>query len=252
MKKNTFCTVVLLLGYFVVSPLQAAEMTMMSPSIPSCVEKDGTGIYQLALQEAAKRAGYSVKDEFYPVKRAIKNFTERQDTCLYSFYSAAKRTLGEDNVIVSYPLAASKLYIFTKKGTPPVTSVEQLEGKRVGGILGTAEAFYREYTKGVNFRLDTASSDKLNLEKLEKGRIDAMFGWFPDLYPVLDQLSYSAELPLFIGHEKIICHNTKEGKLFINAISRALQEMHDDGTLQKIEGNFYVDFQADFKEIPVE
>ncbi|WDP91973.1 MAG: hypothetical protein HUN04_20540 [Desulfobacter sp.] len=94
-----------------------------------------------------------------------------------------------------------------------------------------------------NIVIDYLADEKNQIKKLNLGRIDAIIGFMPDWIPFLDTLSYDPEFPVHTGYDYMTVWKTPEGKSFVAKISSALRELHSDGTLKKILGDRYMDFE---------
>lgn len=244
MKEDTLK--ILLYAYIIVlgivSSVHATDL--LAPNIVGLVEEGGTGQYQLVIREAATRANLTFTEYFYPQKRALMMFFNQDAPCIYAYTDLAVETLGREQVVASFPLGVFKQYIFTKKGTPVFTSIDQLKGKSVGGVHGDdIQPWYPKFT-AVGIHLELVSSTEQNIEKLQLGRLDAMISFLPDISEYVDQLSFAQDRPLLVSSDRITCHNTPEGREFIDKISPALQTMKYDGTMKNILGVFYLEYDV--------
>lgn len=236
--KKVVLFVSLVLGGAVIS-INANEIEVIAPEITGLVRDDKQGSYQLILKEAAKRAGISYKETFYPQKRAVRTFLKNKQSCMYGFTDFAVQELGEERILASYPLSAFKMYIFTNKEGKVLTSLEQLKEIKVGGLLGY-ELYYRPI-RSAGIGIDIERKDELNLRKLQAGRIQAMLGFLPDLNAYKDQLNYSPAHPLMVSYDRITCHNNNVGKQFVEIISPKLEEMKVDGTIEYFLSGYLVE-----------
>ena len=69
-----------------------------------------------------------------------------------------------------------------------------------------------------------------------------MLGFLPDHFPNLDRLIYSPDFVVHQFFDFITCHNSAQGRMFVNKISPALKQMKDDGALKVLLGDYYLDF----------
>lgn len=154
----------------------------------------------------------------------------------------ARSQFGKNEILGSFPLGFFKQYIFTKKVTTPLISINQLQDLNVGGIFGDEEQpWYKNFTNyGVVFEF--VRHNEQNISKLNKGRIDAFISFLPDISQYTDQLSYSPDHPLLIAYDRITSYNTPEAHKFMTRISNALKEMKLDGTTKIILDNYYLEF----------
>ncbi len=222
-------------------PAMAQEVRVSAGIFLGIINKDGKGPYQLILKEAAKRANISISEEVYPLKRAVRMFARKKFLAIYGMTDAVIEEIGDDKIITSYPLGVYKLFIFTGKRETPVSSYEQLKGKSIGGVSGY-EAYYQELVNN-NIRIDYLANEENQIKKLEAGRIDAIIGFMPDWIPFLNKLSYDPGFPIHLGYDYMTVWNTPEGKSFVDKISPVLRDMNSDGTLKKILGGRYMNFE---------
>lgn len=237
---NRLKLVALLLGLTLGGFTQAQEVKVAAGIFIGVIDKDGQGPYQLILKEAAKRAGIPMAERIYPLKRAVKVFTQREALAIYGMTEAVIAEIGTQQIITSYPLGAYKLYIFTRKGDPPISSYAQLKGKTVGGVIGY-EAYYRELLKR-HIDIQYIADEDSQIKKLELRRIDAVIGFMPDWIPLSDTLVYDPKFPVHTGYDYMTVWNTPEGQAFVAKLSPALQGMKHDGTLQRLLGGRWMDF----------
>ncbi len=236
--KTLLCVHIIVLG--IVCSVSATDL--LAPGIVDLVEKGGSGKYQLVMREASKRANLEFTERYYPQKRALIMFFDKDCPCIYAYTDLAVEKLGKEQVVASFPIGIFKQYIFTKKGESVFTSIDQLKGKSVGGVLGDdLQHWYPNFTK-VGIYLKLVNSTEQNVQKLQLGRIHAMVSFLPDITEYLAQLSFAPGHPLLISFDKITCHNTQEGRQFVEKISPALQEMKRDGTMKKILGIYYLEY----------
>ncbi len=244
MKKILFVFMLIMFSFTV----QVHAIDIIAPGITGLIEEDGKGVYQLLIKEAAKRANIDYTEHFYPQKRALYYFFKKESPCIYAYTDIAVTKLGKDKIKASFPLGIFKQYIFTNGGTPALTSIDQLKGKRVGGIIGDGEQDWFAAFKKAKINYEFVTRIEQNINKLMAGRIDAMISFMPDVAAYEDKLSYAKHKPIFSSFDMMTCHNNSEGNQFINKISIALKEMKADGTIKAILGDLYLDY--DENEIP--
>jgi hypothetical protein len=212
------------------------------PGITSLVEKDSNGVYQRIMAKALSNLDLDVQQTFFPYKRALLFFEESQVDCIYSFAHVLKTKLGNGSVLASFPLGAFGYYIFTRRGTPALTSVDQLEHKVVAGVVGH-DLYYGAAVRDT-IKIQFANSDRQNIELLNLGRVDVVIAALPDIRPFLRGLTFSAAHPLFRGYDRITCHRTPATEKFMAALSPELLRLKKNGTYREIAGRLYVNFSA--------
>lgn len=231
----------LFLSFPLATMTTAQEVSVSAGIFIGIINDDGKGPYQLILKEAAKRAGIIIAETTYPLKRAVKTFTTKNALAIYGMTDAVIEEIGSEEIITSYPLGVYKLFIFTRKGDSSISSYAQLHRSTVGGVHGY-EAYYKELVKN-NINIEYLSREESQLKKLNAGRINAIIGFMPDWIPYLNKLSYDPHFSIHVGYDYMTVWNTPEGNSFVDRISPALQGMHADGTLSKILGDRFMEFE---------
>ncbi|MCP4346441.1 MAG: amino acid ABC transporter substrate-binding protein [Desulfobacterales bacterium] len=120
--------------------------------------------------------------------------------------------------------------------------MDQLKGKKVGGVLGDGEQDWFAAFRKAEISYQFVFRIEQNIKKLRAGRIDAMVSFMPDVAAYEDELSYAKDKPLFSSFDMMTCHNNSKGNQFIEKISAALKEMKRDGTMKAILGDLYLDY----------
>lgn len=69
----------------------AQEVRISAGIFIGIINEDGNGPYQLILKEAARRAGVNISEKVYPLKRALKTFTDRKALAIYGMTDAVIR-----------------------------------------------------------------------------------------------------------------------------------------------------------------
>jgi len=217
-------------------------MEIIAPLINGLISQDGTGAYQLLLKEAALRSNIKIVEKIYPQKRAISNFFNKKQSCIYAYTDIAEQKMGKQNIKASFPLSVFKQYIFTKKGTKPFTEISQLKGLTVAGTLGDEDQDWFSSFKEAQINYLLLSHLDLNIKMLRSNRVDAVVSFLPDFSKFISELVYAVDQPLFTAFDRITCHNSLESAIFIQKISASLKVMKLDGTTKRILGNMYLEF----------
>ena len=181
--------------------MQANAIDIIAPGIDGLIKADEKDAYQVLIKEAAKRAGIDYKEHFFPQKRALSYFLVRSTHAFMHI-----RILpypGWEKIRISFPLGIFKQYIFTKAGSSALTSIDQLKGKRVGGILGDDEQDRFSAFEKAKINYVFVTRIEQNVKKLLSGRIDTMISFMPDVAAYEDTLSYVKDKPLFSSFDMI-------------------------------------------------
>lgn len=243
MKKVGFVALLILLT---LTNFTFAKVKVSEGEFIGIINEDGQGPYQIILREAAKRAGIEIEESFYPLKRGVMTFKNKGALTIIGMTESVLQDdpkVSPKDILTSYPLGVYKVYIFTKKEKPVISGFGDLKKKSIGGVIG-----YEPYYKVLidkKIKIDYLAEEKFQLEKLAAGRIDGALGFMPDWIAFLDDhnLSYDVNFPIHLGYDYMTVWNTPEGKDFVEKISVKLLEMHKDGTLKKILGDRWMEFE---------
>ena len=136
------------------------------PYYGSNLENDGPVTEIVA--EAYRRVGYEIEVNYMPWARAYQEAKAgNADGLLGAWYSEER----EKSFIFSDPLPGNEVVLFKQKDAKPekFTSYAELQPYRIGIVRG-----YRNPPEfdAANLKTEKANSDKINLTKLAKGRVD--------------------------------------------------------------------------------
>jgi len=237
-----FLTVFLVLSVMPVAAQTVPHLVL--PQIDGLIEADGSGAYQKVLAAAAQGAGLSYTAEVFPRARALAAFLERKYDGIFTFTKTARDKFGAPAIVAGYPLGAYRGYVFRARGTAPVTDFSQLLGKDVGGVIGFEGTYDRVTQAGALVQLVTA--DELNFKKLRAGRIDAVLAFLPDVFPLLEGLSYDPALPFFESFDRLTLFNTPAHRVWLEKLSAELQRLHENGTVRALVGPAYLPIRGTF------
>jgi polar amino acid transport system substrate-binding protein len=204
----------------------------------SMLASDGSvsGLSSDLVREMFKRAGVAYRIELQPWLRAYNSARQDGHTCIYSTTWTVARAhqfkwIG--------PLASNPWVLYAGPASPkPITVLEDVRNFRIGGYGGDAEA---DYLQQQGFKVELVPSDKLNARKLLAGHIDfwatSQFRGnelvrrenLPQLRPVL---AFSTAV-LYLACNPLVEDVT------IGRLSRALQEMRQDGFFERTTAHYF-------------
>jgi len=132
-----------------------------------------------------------------------------------------------------------KIIAVTRKNTAIViTSVKDLEGKRIGLVRGYS--YGTEITQNPKIKIDYVDYDRENIKMLLKGRFDVFIGDSLSTVAAIresgeaEQMVFDVSKPLKVMGVFFVFQDTKEGVMLCEQISEAIRSMKKDGMLQKI------------------
>ena len=219
------------------APGQEVEIVM--PLFGNLVTERGDGLYEQLFYEAADRIRSPYTVRHYPFKRAVQYFVEHAGSCLIAD-DVTRDRIERIKLVSSYPFGAAKVHIFSLRGQPVVSSMDELEGKRLGGTRHDIGYYGPVISRGI--AIDYAPTQILSLEKLKAGRVDAILGIVPDFIPYLGQVDFDPDHPLTVFYDRLICHDNGLGRSVTERVSEALEAMKSEGFTQGIMGSQHVEF----------
>lgn len=207
---------------------------------PFAMQKDGagqpTGFIIDLTNEAAKRLGLKVEYKLTPTASGIQGLSAKQ-------YDMVANGLGvTDARKKSIDFAKGMFWSITAalaKQDSPITTMDQLDGKRVGVITGSVQEGYVKKIKGaqaVKFESQDAAVSALN-----SGTIDAFLVGGPDAEEYLKQfkdLKIAASQP--VDHETTVAFQ-KGNQALVDAFNTQLGAMIKDGTFSKTYNEYFTE-----------
>lgn len=222
-----------LLSCFAAASYAQAETRIIGIEIPGLHEKSGNGVYDKIITKAVveKNKGKLTVD---PPARAENTFSKCTDCCFTpandnpEFYD-----FGSD-IVKTNPMSTAKIYIFTAKGKPALSSISDLAGKKVGIRLGMP---YGKSFDGAGLKTDAARTIEANIKKLNAGRLDAFVAYVPDAYVAFEKMNmeplpHDKANPIAVHEDCLVCRGVPAD--FVDNFNKALSEMEKSGELDKI------------------
>jgi hypothetical protein len=195
----------------------ARLLTIYAVSIPGVHQQDKKGSYDTAILEAASQFSNPVKLQVWPPRRTFQAFADCENCCLTPASDNPQFVVFPD-VSVSKPIQQARLVIFTKYGSKPITSVEELSGLTVSRRHGIS---YSKNLQRADINFIFAADLKGSIKMLEQGRTDAFVAFVPDAYKTFEKLGmeplvHDVESPIAVHEDSLICRGTV-GKAFVAA-----------------------------------
>lgn len=204
--------------------------------IPMLVEDSTHGLFIDLTNAIAEKAGLDIEIRVVPSKRIVLEFQQQQIDVLLPgldvFFSA------DNQPIKSEPVAVKKDYIFTRKGTALLSSINDLEGKVVGITRGYP--YSPELLENAAITFDEATTDAQSAKKLIAGRVEAFvveettgLQAFEQIGGV-DDVLYDPEAPIATIYAYYAFHPTEQGRQLEQIFSDIIRHMKEDGTFEQI------------------
>ena len=188
--------------------------------------------------KAFKKVGYDLKVSYVPWARAMQDAKAGKSDGLLGAWYAKER---EQWFVYSAPLPGNEVVLFKRKGASPAsfTSYDELKPYKVGIVRGSRNP---PGFDAAELKTEVANSDKLNLTKLAKERVDLILidrgtakhiisnelatyeGQLESIEPPLEVL------PLYLLISKKIAGYEKK----VDDFNRGLKMLQDEGGVQAI------------------
>lgn len=197
----------------------AFAQTIIGIDIPGLHNNDGQGIYDVMIHDAT---GQDVL--IMSPARAVNAYDSCTDCCISpanknpDFYN-----YGAEH-IVSKPMFTAQIFIFSKPGNAIVSDVSLLKGKKVGARKGMPYGDNVESSGARFMRVDKLAK---NINKLERGRLDYMIAYTPDIYDVFDTLGkepfpHAKSEPVASHEDSLLCKDTPENRALIEKLNAGI------------------------------
>lgn len=217
--------------------LAESPLPVVTYPIPVHVESANSGLFIDLAKAAADEAGLPIRISVQPPPRAIQNFSSGSHAMLFP---ALDVLFPADATIVRSQEAidCKEDFVFTRVGTPKLTSLEDLADHRVGITRGYPYA--REVSDGKLFVVEPANSDEANLRKLVAGHIDAFIldektGVNAlEATGLTEKVQYDRNRPVSRQEVYYAFQDTPEGRQLAEKFSAALAVLKKDGRYQSI------------------
>lgn len=222
---------------FSASQAYAEGVKIYGLDIPGLHQKDGQGVYDLVLEKVSEQ-GVKMDVSVLPLIRAEKLLETCESCCLTPANKSPDFYDYGDDYITSDTMFTAKVFAWTLPGTPPISSLDELKGKKVGARLGMP---YGKTIDQSNIKLALAPTIENNMKKLKHKRLDAFIAYTPDAFTSFENMnedvySHAADKPLAAHDDQIICKKSSDTEAFIKSFNSALAAMRHDGSLAEIVG----------------
>ncbi len=225
-----FVVLIAFMAFTFQASAQTIKVTTMK--IPGLVISKTEGIFVKLYLETAKRAGVEVDLEIFPVKRARHLYeTGKVD----SFFPALDASLNVDATKAVFYV--KKIFTFVNDGSPILTHIDQLEGKKV--CLTRGFTYPRKLTQNENIKLDEASDPVQSLKKLKAGRCDCFVADPKVGVGALEKskiqgVKWDPDTPLAEMDVYFAFTTDEAGNDLADRFTKALASMKEDGTFGTI------------------
>lgn len=198
-----------------------AEVSIISMDIPGLHQSDGQGEYDQIISSSVVASGMASL-KIVPPARAEVSFSKCTNCCLSPANKNPEFYDYGDDTVMTKPMATAMVLVFTAAGSEPVTSLEQLKGKRVGIRRGMV---YGSTVDNAGLKTNETNTISANIKKLNAGRLDAFIAYSPDVYTAFEEmgmepLPHAKENPIAVHPDALVCKGVSNE--FIEAFNNAL------------------------------
>lgn len=197
------------------------------------VRRDGSGFYQLLMEEAGRRAGVQVDIRMLPSERSLQDAIHGRVDGEFGRIAAIAQQYPALQ-IVPEPLVDWQFSAFVRTGDAPPQSFADLRGRHVGFIRGWR--IYEENVRGAQSVTRAVSEDQL-FSLLQSNRVDVI------LYNNLRGLSWIERNgatgislvapPLESRGMHLYLHESRG--MFVRPLADALRAIKEDGTYAHLQ-----------------
>ena len=232
MKLNMNRLSILFYLLFAISVARADEIKIATFPIPLMVENEQTGVFVDLLREIEKLIPHTVTLSVYPTKRTIHLFTQQR---IDGFFPALD-VIVPGKVHRSSSIYVKRDFAFVKRGNFLPKTLSDLKEKTVGLTIGYP---YVEQVALLPTHVSHAVNDYANVLKLEAGRVDVFVveeksGLQAIKASHLENIVYDPDSPLSEQDVYFAFLHSNTGKAYAQDFTRALNELKENGTFEKI------------------
>jgi ABC-type amino acid transport substrate-binding protein len=208
-------------------------------AIPGVFEVDKSGDYDKVLAQIAA-SGVPLDYVVVAPGRAEAEFKEGKLDCLAP--ADARFWTTQEKLVNSEPLNVAKIFLFSRPGEGPYTSLDPLKGKRLGARRGLP---YGPKLAASGVVPELVNEDDQNVQKLAAKRIDAFLAYVPDMWLwAADKKqplpNHDKNTPFDVHRDALLCRDTPEVRAYLKSFDAQVSKMRSSGELQKLLGPSFV------------
>ncbi|WP_438465714.1 hypothetical protein [Marinomonas sp. PE14-40] len=196
-----------------------SAQTIIGIDIPGLHNNDGQGIYDVMIRDATGRDVLIM-----PPARAVNAYDSCTDCCISPANKNPDFYEYGDGHIVSSPMFTAQIFIFSKPGDAAINDVALLKGKKVGARKGMPYGNHVESSGARFMKVDQLTK---NIKKLERGSLDYMVAYTPDIYDAFysagkDPFPHTKTSPVASHEDSLLCKDTPENQALIKKLNDAI------------------------------
>lgn len=215
----------------------------IGPEIDGWIMPDGKGYFLELSNVISEQAGYKLNYQTRPLARAIREFTNKSFECYLGGEKSAleEHTGNSIDLIESDPFFQEEVAAYTLRIKPRISSLNDLEGKAIGIMLGeNAELFGLERFKDsivlvrdVNVMIEMPKLNRIQV------MVDYTFGGSVNESKIQTPFHYDKNFILYRVNHQINCHPSTYSKAFVDGINKAFGSLDNSETLRAIYDRYY-------------
>lgn len=206
------------------------------------LDEDPNSGYQLLMKALLPTQTHYFQFSRYPLTRAIRDFKENKRVCIIPSSEKAVRILTKDakiELLESSAIDVVTSHIISAPNKPVFTTVSALEKHKIAVQHGVVAS--RFLTEKSTVQVTRTPNDLTALRMVLAGRVDAMYGWFPDIYIIAEKngLSlphFNPQLILFKTTTHLVCKKFGGNERLFNIVNTRIKDLKRRGELQNILG----------------
>jgi hypothetical protein len=237
-----------LIFLFVSMNISVADDAVIGLELEYRLRTDGTAHYN-SMWNRLEELGLSRAIEIKPFKRAFRDFSEENSSCLFPTSISSLTTtfpqFKDQNLIASIPTDYASMQVLSKNGAPLITELSQLNGKRVALWNGLDPKIF---LAGLDVEIEATVDEGVRLRMLNNDRVDAILGFMPDTLIAADALGYDypaheGAFTYFKGNGvSVVCFDSESNRAFIASFNKHLSQLKTNGELRDLLGPHVVIF----------
>lgn len=180
----------------------------------------------------------------YPLVRALRDFEQTDRACLFpaSIISTVALTAVPAGILMESDMVDYvSSHIMTRKGGVSINEKADVFGRTIAVQRGVV---YIELMEDADrFTVIRTPDDRTALRMLAAGRVDGMYGWYPDALIIasnngIELPDFNPDYILFETTTHVVCKKGIGAEPLIEHINRRLTALRDSGELQTILGPY--------------
>ncbi len=209
-------------------------VTIAGYDIPKMVETSEKGLFVELINEAGRRAGYQVKVNVLPAKRAVVQFRK-------GLYDGMFPMTGTFRPVIEGPrthtMYIKRTFAFVREGADIPTSIDELKNYTVGlnaQYDNDERLLNNDQIKFVWGNDDIAMMKMLAAQRFYTFIVEERSGLKALKNANVNNITYNSDYPLTETEAYVLFQNTDRGELIALNISRAMAQMKADGSFARI------------------